>query len=304
MHHIHNKLYLYNKYLFLFQNLIRKKKLPTSILISGNEGIGKKSFIIHFLSNVINNFNTNKNNSISSINILEDHNFCKKIFSDNNLNIKYVNKIDNNSTVTIDQIRDIITFCKHTSLNGKSKFVIIDNIEYFNLYASNALLKILETPPNNCYFFLICHNSNLLIKTIKSRCVQFSIKFSSSERIFILNNLLDDLSLSNFNNFKIFSNFNMPGDIINKIIFLNHNLISQKNINDIIIFCINDYKKNKNVISFKNAIDFSQNLFYQKNYLNFSKFNKIYNNFSLVLSNYLKYNSDITKISNLLKQIS
>ena len=35
------------------------------------------------------------------------------------------------------------------------KIVMIDNVEHFNLNSSNALLKCLEEPQNNTFFFFI-----------------------------------------------------------------------------------------------------------------------------------------------------
>ena len=43
--------YLYgysNKFIF-FKNLIQKKKLPQSIMITGDKGIGKETFVNHLL---------------------------------------------------------------------------------------------------------------------------------------------------------------------------------------------------------------------------------------------------------------
>ena len=58
------------------------------------------------------------------------------------------------------------------------KIVIIDNLEYFNLNALSALLKIIEEPPQNTYFFLINNSESKLLKTIKSRCLEFKVFFS------------------------------------------------------------------------------------------------------------------------------
>ena len=44
-----------------------------------------------------------------------------------------------------------------------------------NLNASNALLKILEEPKLNTYFFLISHQPSSLLPTIKSRCLKINL---------------------------------------------------------------------------------------------------------------------------------
>ena len=45
-----------------------------------------------------------------------------------------------------------------SSFNSKPRFILIDNIEFFNLNSINALLKILEEPPINCFFVLVNNN--------------------------------------------------------------------------------------------------------------------------------------------------
>ena len=44
-----------------------------------------------------------------------------------------------------------------------------------NIFASNALLKILEEPKLNTYFFLISHQPSSLLPTIKSRCLKINL---------------------------------------------------------------------------------------------------------------------------------
>ena len=65
------------------------------------------------------------------------------------------------------------------------KLVLIDNADQLNKNAANALLKILEEPKKNTYFFLISHQlSFLLAPTIRSRCIKFKLKKPSFEDLF------------------------------------------------------------------------------------------------------------------------
>ena len=57
--------------------------------------------------------------------------------------------------------------------------VFLDNVEYLNLNSSNALLKGLEEPSQNTFFFIIHDNSSFILDTIKSRCVQFKFNFTN-----------------------------------------------------------------------------------------------------------------------------
>ena len=78
-------------------------------------------------------------------------------------------------TITLDQMNEIKKFSQYNSLRNSKKFVIINPADTMNKEAQNSLLKILEEPPKNFHFFLICENHTSLLQTILSRCqhIQF-----------------------------------------------------------------------------------------------------------------------------------
>jgi DNA polymerase-3 subunit delta' len=51
---------------------------------------------------------------------------------------------------------------------SEPKYIVISAIS-FNIYAQNALLKLLEEPPKNIVFILITKNKSSLLPTIRSR---------------------------------------------------------------------------------------------------------------------------------------
>ena len=68
---------------------------------------------------------------------------------------------------SINQIRMIQKEVKY--LNNKKRIYVFYQFEYSSLESQNALLKILEEPPLNVYFILVCQNIHRLIPTIISR---------------------------------------------------------------------------------------------------------------------------------------
>ncbi len=70
-------------------------------------------------------------------------------------------------------------------LRGEMKALIMQNAESLTIPAQNALLKVLEEPPNNTLIILTTERKDILLKTILSRCKIISI--SSSPKV-----LLDD----------------------------------------------------------------------------------------------------------------
>lgn len=298
-----DKLYFYNSHLFFFNNLLKIKKLPNSIIISGNEGVGKKTFLSHFLVKTqagSNEFVNKENCSFLNKDNLEALN---KIFQGNSPNIRIIEKTDKNKEITIEQIREIITYTGKSSLNGKSKFIGIVNIENLNSNSSNALLKILEKPPEKTFFFLLRNTENSINKTILSRCFKYNIRFSNDENDKTFKNLLNDYNLNDFDNFKIFNQFDTAGSKIQRIQYLRNNSIEEKNLLHIINFCLNNYKKKKDIVCLNYGVTFSKKLFLDNFQYNFQKFNIVYNKFFNHVQNSIKYNSDIDPALNLLKKV-
>ena len=53
------------------------------------------------------------------------------------------------------------------------RVVIVDPAEAMNTFTANALLKLLEEPPDGCMFLLISAAPRRLLPTIRSRCQQW-----------------------------------------------------------------------------------------------------------------------------------
>ena len=78
--------------------------------------------------------------------------------------------------ITVDEIRKLNSFFTLSAMDGGRRIVIVDSADDMNRNASNALLKILEEPPQNAYLFLISHNPAKLLPTIRSRCCEIQLE--------------------------------------------------------------------------------------------------------------------------------
>lgn len=78
------------------------------------------------------------------------------------------NKLANG--LEVDQIRKVAPFIRMTASAGKWRVVLIDDADTMNRNSQNAILKILEEPPENSVIILVCHNLGAMIPTIRSRC--------------------------------------------------------------------------------------------------------------------------------------
>lgn len=72
--------------------------------------------------------------------------------------------------IPIESIRNIKQFVKlRTHTGSTARIIVIHSADSMNDESQNALLKVLEEPPENCFFILTAHSTDFLLPTILSR---------------------------------------------------------------------------------------------------------------------------------------
>ena len=79
-------------------------------------------------------------------------------------------EITPDKSIGIAEVRKLTQQIILKPYGGGDRMIIINSIEKATPEAGNALLKLLEEPPENTYIFLTCENMNKLLPTITSRC--------------------------------------------------------------------------------------------------------------------------------------
>lgn len=74
--------------------------------------------------------------------------------------------------ITVEEVRRLRRFFGLSSMEGGWRVVIVDAAEDMNPAAANALLKLLEEPPERALFLLISHAPGRLLPTIRSRALR------------------------------------------------------------------------------------------------------------------------------------
>ncbi|NKB21912.1 MAG: DNA polymerase III subunit delta' [Alphaproteobacteria bacterium] len=87
------------------------------------------------------------------------------------------------TTIAVEDVRAAGDFLRLTASEGGWRVVIIDSVDELNVNAANALLKILEEPPNNALLLLVCHAPGRLLPTIRSRCCQMPLTPLQDEEV-------------------------------------------------------------------------------------------------------------------------
>ncbi|MBI2616815.1 hypothetical protein HYW55_01620 [Candidatus Gottesmanbacteria bacterium] len=82
-----------------------------------------------------------------------------------------IHSISPNPSIGIADVRKLIALTKLKPLGGGERLIVIKKAELATLEAANALLKLLEEPPNKTHIVLTTSNIHLLLETIVSRCI-------------------------------------------------------------------------------------------------------------------------------------
>lgn len=102
---------------------------------------------------------------------------CIKASQKSHADIYYAYPEKKSETYTIEQIRKISLDSVIRPNDADCKIYIFEKAdERLSPIAQNALLKILEEPPKNIYFFLLCKKQKNLLTTILSRCTTIKIE--------------------------------------------------------------------------------------------------------------------------------
>ena len=138
----------------------------------------------------------NKNKySVNNFTINPDNKSYKSLCNNTHPNFFLLENNVHEENIKIENVRNILKILNKSTYYSNIKIVMIDNAEYLNINSSNALLKVLEEPNNNTFFFIIHNSANRILDTIKSRCIQFKFFFTYLEKKSILKILLNSIRI-------------------------------------------------------------------------------------------------------------
>src|ERR1700704_1028504 len=80
------------------------------------------------------------------------------------------------TVITVDETRETISFFGSTAAVEGWRVCIVDTVDELNPNAANALLKILEEPPQQSLFLLVSHAPSRVLPTILSRCRKLMLR--------------------------------------------------------------------------------------------------------------------------------
>ena len=147
---------------------IRQKNILHSYLFLGTEGIGKLLIAKEFAKKILCLENSDEECT------------CKSCTCFNGLNHPDFYCInEEGETIKVDPMRELTEKVIEKPIVSRKKVYIINDCDKMTKEAQNCLLKTLEEPPEFVVIILISSNENVILNTIKSRCM--SLKFRNIE---------------------------------------------------------------------------------------------------------------------------
>ena len=240
-------LFGYENYFHFFIKLFKEKRAPNSILLSGLKGSGKATFAYHFINYLL-SADEEKKYSIKDFVINNDNLSYKLLNANTHPNFFLIENNVLDKDIKIDQIKILLRFLNKSTYSKDLKIIMIDNVENLNINSSNALLKAIEEPRNNTFFFIIYNSASEILDTIRSRCTEFKFSFSAQEKKNIFTKIIKQYK-SDFGINEIVEKhyFDTPGNLIKYFLPLDNASISiTENKLKCIFYFIEKYKNDKN----------------------------------------------------------
>ena len=148
---------------------IKRKALPHAILITGPRGSGKRTLAKEVVAAA---------NCLSGDDSAPcgECNRCKRIYSDSFPDFRTLGIGSGKASIGVEELRDFREDMFLSPTESPFKFYVIENADVMTAAAQNALLKVLEEPPNAVHIILLATEGDKILSTIKSRTQSVSMQ--------------------------------------------------------------------------------------------------------------------------------
>ncbi|MCC2636766.1 MAG: hypothetical protein K0Q68_485 [Moraxellaceae bacterium] len=154
-------------------NALDQDRLHHAYLFTGTRGVGKTT-IARILAKCLNcetGVSSEPCGTCSTCREVDEGRFVDLI------------EVDAASRTKVEDTRELLDNVQYAPTRGRYKVYLIDEVHMLSNSSFNALLKTLEEPPPHVKFLLATTDPQKLPVTVLSRCLQFSLKAMSPERV-------------------------------------------------------------------------------------------------------------------------
>lgn len=174
----------------------RSGRLPHAWLICGPAGIGKATFAFRAARFVLAGGGGAGGGGLfaeapdDSLALVPEHPVFRRVASGGHADLMtlergFASEADEDAdprdrkrrtVIRVEEVREAGAFLRLTPAEGGWRVVVVDSADELNANAANALLKMLEEPPDRALLLLVSHAPGRLLPTIRSRCCRLALK--------------------------------------------------------------------------------------------------------------------------------
>ena len=170
----------------------RSGRIPHAWLIGGPQGIGKATLAYRMARFVLSHGQplTPAVQHAETLAIDPDVAVARQVAAGSHGGLLVLERTANDrgvmrTVITVDETRETISFFGSTAAAEGWRVCIVDTVDELNPNAANALLKILEEPPQRSLFLLVSHAPARVLPTIQSRCRKLRLRPLATDDVIV-----------------------------------------------------------------------------------------------------------------------
>lgn len=141
-----------------FENAVASGSLGHAYIIEGEAGSGKRT-VSRYLAALALCENGTLCGECAS---------CREVCAQTNPDLTVITA-EGKATIGVDKIRQAVTAVSYKPVHGGRRVYIFEDAHLITAQGQNALLKVIEEPPEGALFLLLCERKAQLLRTIISR---------------------------------------------------------------------------------------------------------------------------------------
>lgn len=174
-------------------------RMPHAIILAGAPGVGKATLAFRLARFLLSQGGEDSGDSLfgapekpKTLNVKADHDIFRRVVSGGHGDLLVIEREFDDKKgkmkkdISAEQARSIAPFLRKTASEGGWRVVIVDGAEDVNTASQNALLKILEEPPQKSLLILTTSQPAAFLPTIRSRCRLLSLERLSDDVMYKL----------------------------------------------------------------------------------------------------------------------
>ncbi len=151
--------------------------VPHAFMLIGERGIGKATLAYRMARFVLANPDpaAPEVRAATSLALDPDHPVARRVAAQAHGDLLVLERTPNEKgtlrqQIAVEDVRRTVPFFGSTAGEGGWRVAIVDAVDELNRFGANALLKVLEEPPERALLLLVCHSASRVLPTLRSRC--------------------------------------------------------------------------------------------------------------------------------------